>query len=138
MKPEIEPTLVEIYRREMLSFLQYVSQSSPYAGVADRPALERVRALACTEATELERFADYLEQNHITLPRAGAFPISFTNYNFVAVRKLLPGLLTDEAKGLKALEHDAAATPSGAERDWIEKLAAAKRMHLNELEKLSI
>ena len=134
---ELETKLVEIYHRESRSFLQYVDQASPYAGTADRPVLDRVRQLARTEASELSQFADYLESNHIPLLGAGAFPMSFTNYNFVAVRKLLPELVRDESNGIRALERDAASMPSGQEREWIERLAAAKRIHVGELEKLA-
>ncbi len=128
--------LVEAYRRERLSFLQYVRQATPYAGPADRPLLERVRELAGAEATGLDGFAEYLDENRVTVPYLGAFPTAYTNFNFVAIRKLLPELVADEARGLAALEEDVAALPPGAARTWLERLAEAKRAHLTELEKL--
>ena len=128
--------LVEAYRRGMLSFLQYVAQTSPYAGANDRPILDRLRELAKVEVEQLAALAEYLDRQRVTLPYLGAFPTSFTNYNFVAVRKLLPQLVADESKGLTALEHDVAAQPDGEGREWLEKLAAAKRLHLGELQKL--
>jgi hypothetical protein len=130
--------LVEAYRRERLSFLQYVRQATPYAGPADRPLLERVRELARSEAEGLDGLAEYLDQSRVSVRYLGAFPTSFTNYNFVAIRKLLPELIADEARGLAALEGDAAALPAGEARTWLEKLAAAKRMRVTELEKLAL
>jgi hypothetical protein len=134
---DLHERLVEAYRRERLSFLQYVRQGSPYAGPADRPMLERVRELARAEAADLDGFAEYLDGARVSVPYLGAFPSAFTNYNFVAIRKLLPELAADEARGLAALERDAAVLPPGEARTWLEKLAAAKRAHLTELEKLN-
>jgi hypothetical protein len=134
---DVNGRLVDAYRRERLSFLQYVRQATPYAGPADRTVLERVRELAGAEAAGLDGFAEYLDRTRVTVPFLGAFPSAFTNYNFVAVRKLLPELAADEARGLATLERDAAAVPPGDARTWLEKLAEAKRMHLMELGKLT-
>lgn len=129
--------LIDAYCREKLSFLQYVGQSVPYASTADRPIVERLHELARSEAAELESLADYLRAKRISVPHIGAFPSAFTNYNFIAVRKLLPQLVADEGRGLADLERDAAALSAGKHRDWIEKLSLTKRMHISELEKLA-
>jgi hypothetical protein len=133
----MQSTLVDAYRRERLSFLQYVRQATPFAGPDDRSVLDRVLGLAHAEAAALDGLADYLDRNRVTLSHVGAFPTSFTNYNFVAVRKLVGPLAADEARGLTALERDAAALPPGEARSWLEKLAVSKRMHLTELEKMA-
>jgi hypothetical protein len=137
IEPNMRQTLTEIYRRERLSFLQYVRQVSAYAGPADRPVLERIRELGAVEAAALDGLAEYLDRNYITIPHVGAFPSPFTNYNFVAIRKLLPLLVEDETRGLAALEQDAAILPPGESRAWVEKLAQSKRMHLTELVKIA-
>ena len=128
-------TLLGIYRRERLSFLQYVGQSTPYAGPTDRPMLKRVQELARVESEAMDRFGEYLDRNRITLPHLGAFPTTFTNYNFIAVGKLLVPLRHDAARGAAELERDVATLPTGEARTLVEDLAVAKRMHLNELEK---
>jgi hypothetical protein len=128
--------LINAYRRERLSFLQYILQATPYASPADRPVLERLRALAGAEANSLDGFAEYLDNKRVVVPFLGAFPSAFTNFNFIAVRKLLPELAADEARGLAALERDAAASPPGESRMWLEKLADGKRIHVTELAKL--
>ena len=133
---DVNDRLVEAYRRERLSFLQYVRQATPYAGLADRPVLSRVRELADAEAAGLAGFAEFLDATRVRVPFVGAFPTAFTNYNFVAIRKLLPELIADENRGLAALEADVAALEAGEARTWLEKLAGAKRMHVTELEKL--
>ena len=133
---DLESTLVDAYRRERLSFLQYVRQANPWAGPADRPLLDRVREMADVESAALDGLGDYLARNRMTLARLGAFRSPFTNYNFVSVRKLVKPLAEDEARGLAALERDAAPLPPGEARAWLERLAESKRMHLTELEKL--
>jgi hypothetical protein len=131
-----EDRLVEAYRRERLSFLQYIRQATPYAGPTDRPVSARVRELADAENAGLNGFAEFLDVKRVRVPFVGAFPTAFTNYNFVAIRKLLPELIADERRGLAALEADTAALKAGEARTWLEKLAVAKRVHVTELEKL--
>ncbi len=128
--------LVDAYRRERLSFLQYVRQATPYADRVDRPTLERVRELADAESTALDGFAEYLDRHRVTVPHIGTFPTVFTNFNFIAIRKLLPELIADEARGLAALELDAGQVSAGEGRTRLETLVEAKRMHLREFEKL--
>jgi len=137
MDVNVREKLTDIYCRERLSFLQYVRQTSPYAGPADRLVLERVQNLAGAEAAALDAFGEYLDRNRISLPHIGAFPTPFTNYNFVAVRKLLPRLVEDEARGLSSLERDLATLPPGEERRSVEKLIESKRMHVTELVKMA-
>jgi hypothetical protein len=135
--PDERRVLVDAYRRERLSLLQYVAQAAPFAGAADRAVVDRVRDLADAEASALDELGEYLDRHRVPPPPPGAFPTAFTNYNFVAVRKLVPMLVEDEARGLAALERDAAVVPSGEARTWLERLAESKRMHLNELEKMA-
>lgn len=131
-------TLVDIYRRESLSFLQYIRQATPYADTKDRNVLDRIREIAQAELAEIEKLVDYLDQIRVTLPHIGAFPSEFTNYNFVAVRKLLPLLIADESRGVDALERDASSLSTGAARERVDKLTETKRMHLSELQKLAM
>ena len=130
-------TLVDAFRRESLSFLQYVRQATPYASAIDRPMLERIREMAQAELAEIEMLVDYLDRSRVTLPHLGAFPSEFTNYNFVAIRKLIPLLVTDEARGLEALDRDVSCLIPGEARQRMEKLTEAKRMHLSDLQKLA-
>lgn len=134
--PQSEAALVGAYHRERLSLLQYVRQALPYAGRADRPVLDRVLAMSRAEAEILDRLTEYLDDQRVRIPPPGAFPSPFTNYNFMAVRKILPRLIEDEAGGLAALEKAASTMPSGEPRTWVERLAEAKRQHLADLGKL--
>ena len=117
--------LADVYRRELLSFLQYVRQAPPYAAAADRPKVAKLAQMADEEQTALESFSEYLDRARVTMPHSGAFPTVFTNYNFVALRKILPLLREDQAKGVAQLLQDAAGLPDGPDRAEIEKLVAS-------------
>ncbi len=129
--------LTDVYRRELLSFLQYVRQAPPYAAAADRPTVAKIQQMADEERTTVEALGEYLDRARVTLPHVGAFPTVFTNYNFVALRKILPILKNDQATGLAQLEQAAAGLPEGPDRGEIEKLVAVKRRHLTELESIT-
>jgi hypothetical protein len=92
--------------------------------------------MASSEAAQLGQLVDYLDRRRVTVPYLGAFPTTFTNYNFVAVRSLVPQILADESRGLADLERELASASDGEGREWLEKLAATKRMHVAELQKL--
>lgn len=130
------PTLLHtIYRREALSFLQYVAQISPYASEADKPLLARLHELAASEQRELESLGLYMEKARYMVPHTGAFPSVFSNYNFVNVRKLIPLIVEDHQAALVRLEADAQSV-SGDATAPVQKLLAIKRQHLTELQKL--
>ena len=129
--------LADVYRREMLSFLQYVRQAPPYVGPPDRPKVAKLQQMADEERATLETLGEYLDRARVTLPHTGAFPTAFTNYNFVALRKVLPILREDQAKGLAQLEQDAAGLPHGPDRVEVEKLGAVKRRHLAEMDAIT-
>jgi hypothetical protein len=129
--------LADVYRRELLSFLQYVRQAPPYAAAADRPRVVKLQQMADDERAAVEALGEYLDRARVTLPHVGAFPTVFTNYNFVALRKVLPILKDDQAKGLAQLEQDAAGRPEGPDRAEVEKLVTVKRRHLAELESIT-
>jgi hypothetical protein len=114
-----------------------VRQAPPYAGRADGPTVAKLRGMADEELAALEALGEYLDRARVTLPHVGAFPTAFTNYNFIALRKVLPLLREDQAKGLAQLEQDAAGL-SVPDRAEVEKLVALKRRHLTELEALAV
>lgn len=128
-------SLVDIFRRESLTFLQYVRQSCPYVSIADRELAERLKSMADSERQLVAELADYLDKKRVTLPHVGAFASTFTNFNFIAVRKLLPELIADQKRQITNLERDLNGVPS-TEQGPIPRLLNLKQAHLTELEKL--
>jgi hypothetical protein len=127
--------LQDVYRREGVSLLLYVRQASLFASEKDKDLLARVNELADAESAALDRFANYLLDQRLPMARIAAFPTEFTNYNFVAVRKILPLLIEDHRRDLQLLENDRLAY-DGTDREQIERLIEVKTMHLTEMEKL--
>ena len=136
MEGKMRSSATEILRREHLSLLRYVCQTSPFVTAEDRPLLSRLRDFVASEGRILEAFAEVIDRQRMTLPNLGAFPTSFTNYNFVSIRKLLGPLVEDHGRHLELLEHDLGVLSSGPARDALDHLAALKRMHLTEMEKM--
>ena len=126
--------LQEAFRRESRSFLEYVAQSDPWAGDKDRELVAQFRQMADAELRELEALAQYLDDRHIPLPHPGAFPMGFASFNFMAVRSLVPLLIEHQKRELAVLEKDREAL-SAAARAALDGLLAAKRKHLQELER---
>lgn len=128
--------LQELFRRENRSFLQYINQASPWASPADRPLVEKIRQLATEEMAALEKLAEWLESKHVSLPYLGAFPTTFTNYNFVDIRKLLKPLVAEQRKELADLEADAKSLADDVARKRVEVIVEMNRKHLGDMELL--
>lgn len=137
MDRDARARLIDAYRRERLSFLQYVAQAEPYAPPTHRALLSKIQSMAQAEAALLDRIAAYLDEQRIRLPSLGAFPIHFTHWNFVDVRRLLPELIRQQEQECQVLERDVAALPLGPARSLLDAVLAAKREHLVQLRNLS-
>src|SRR5262245_5467895 len=127
--------LQELFRRENRSLLQYAREASLWSSDRDRSVADRVQELAGVEFRALETLAEFLEAEHVPLPYLGAYPTRFTDFNFVAVRALLPRLIEDQRRRVTALEQDAASTRAKA-HEAVTKLLDVERNVLAELVKL--
>lgn len=123
----------EVFRRENRSFLQYIRQSSPWAGFAEKAMLDKLNQLADEELGAVEALALWMESKNISLPYLGAFASKFSSYNFMDVRKLLKPLIAEQKKELADLEADAKALTGEAEKQ-VAALVELNRKHLALLE----
>src|SRR5688572_15666874 len=98
--------LRDLFRRENRTLLQYARESSPWAADKDQHRVDRVRELAEAEFAGLEELARFLEKQHVTLPYLGAYPMLFTNYNFMDIAKLMPMIRADQRRTVAAIESD--------------------------------
>jgi hypothetical protein len=138
----IDPTaagrLQEVLRRESRSFLQYAAAAAdPYLTGPDHDAFDTVRILAREEEGSLRGLAEFLHARRVPLPHLGAFPMTFANYNFLAMRFLLPKLVGYTRRELEQLETEGGAVGNGEARKAIEALTASKRQRLSRLEELT-
>jgi hypothetical protein len=128
--------LSQLLHRESRSFLQYVRESFPWAGVKSESARVAVQRMADAEAAALAKLARLTLKKHLTLPTLGDFPISFTESNYVSVSYLIPKLASIERKALADLERDLISIGDPDLRVGVESLLDLKRANLAELERL--
>jgi len=136
MKPADAQSLQETFRREYRSLLQYVSGAAPFARGADIALRDSVLRIAGEEERALEAFGEFLDENRVTLPYLGSFPMDFMDLNFVTIRHLLPKLLKEQKKDLVVLETEASVHTDSIARGAVERLVELHRRHLKELESL--
>ena len=123
----------EIFRRENRSFLQYVSQSTPWSSPSDRKLVDTIDALAKEEQQALVSLAKWMDAHRIAIPYLGAFPTRFSNYNFIDIRKLLVPLIVEQKKELDDLRHGSEAVPEGPLKVQVNNLVALNEKHLAEM-----
>ena len=128
--------LPDILRRESRCFLQYVHEAFPWAHGKSESARATILNAAAAEAAELAHLAKLLQRRHIMVPFYGAYPSSFTNYNYMAASSLLPKLIADQKRGLADLERDLPSVVDAEIREHLESYRDLKRKHVQELEAL--
>ena len=132
-----ETVLPELVRRESRSFLQYVRESFPWAAGKDEPVRAALLRMAEAEGAYAGKIGRLMQKRHIPMPGLGAYPSSFTNSNFLAVRSLVPKLLAGERQSLTDLERDLFRVTDGEARTVLDSFRELKRQHLSELEALA-
>ena len=128
--------LQDLFRRENRSFLQYVSQATPWSRNLDRPIVEKILNLAVEELAALDKLAIWMDSEHIPLPYLGAFSTSFTSFNFVDIRRLLGPLVVEQRKELADLEADAKCLEHSKAKALINELVELNRKQLETMESL--
>ncbi|MBY0513117.1 MAG: hypothetical protein K2P78_04300, partial [Gemmataceae bacterium] len=93
-----------------------------------------VTRIADDAAARRDDLAAVLDAHRITVPPPGAFPLQFTDLNFIAVRALVPKLRDDLRRELTALEADESAAADPAAAAALRALTDAHRKHLADLD----
>ena len=133
----IEQMLPELVRRESRSFLQYVRESFPWADGKGAGLRDKLLAMSAAEGEHIAKIGRLLAKRHIPMPGLGAYPTSFTNYNFLDAVSLVPKLLAAERQTLADLERDLFHVSDDEIRGALDALRELKRKHLAEFESLS-
>jgi len=126
-----------IFRQANRTFLQYVSQATPWFRDRDKALVDKINQLAAEEVEGLTKLAQWMDSHGISLPYLGAFPSSFTNFNFVDIRKLLEPLIAEQQREFAKLEKEGKLLPDPDARRAVEELAQLNRKHLGTMEELS-
>lgn len=125
--------LLDAYRREARSLLLYARGADPYAGGADRKLRDDLFRMADETAAALGDLAAFLDTNRVPLPGPAAFPVVFTDLNFIAVRNMLPRVEADRGSAVAALEADLAALSDPVARAALQPLLDLTRRHRDAL-----
>jgi len=129
--------LQDLFRRENRSFLQYVNQATPWSSPGDRGLVEKLRSLGDEEVEALTELAEWMDAKRIPLPYLGAFSTTFTNYNFVAIRKLMKPLIAEQRRELADLEADVAAITDTGAKATLQKILDLNRRHVRDFEQMT-
>lgn len=133
MTPADAKRLQDAFRRENRSLLRYALDAAPYTPAADRDLLGAVRRVAEEEAAVVAALGDFLDARQVSRPHLGAFPVTYTDLNFVAVRFLLAKLVTAQTEAVAAREADATAAADAGARVELGRLVDVGRRHGREL-----
>jgi hypothetical protein len=128
--------LPQLIRRESRSFLQYARDAFPWSKGKDSETVARVQSMAAAEAAAIDSIAKLMIERRIGIPHLGSYPASFTSWNFIAVRDLIPKLTATERQGITAVECDLDMIADRDLRTRVEELLSIKRRNLEELQAL--
>jgi hypothetical protein len=136
MEPQTRAILEDVVRRESRSLLVYVGDAYPYTNSDGEPRLAALRRAIKEVASAVVELGRFLLKNRVTPPPLGAYPASFTAYNFVALSFLVPRLIDAERRSVAALEADLKQIKGAAAKEQVAALLAHKQHALTILEGL--
>ena len=134
--PVTQAVLQRIIRREGRSLLQYVSESFPWTAPGENGAVVRLREIAAEENNSTAALVRYVSKRRMTPPYLGAYPMAFTNINYLSLAHLLPHLAEAQKRAIAELEADLAKLNDEEARAYLRNILDMKRRHEKELERL--
>jgi hypothetical protein len=96
--------LHDILRRESRSLLQYISEAFPWTSAREQDALARIQGLVAEEQEGAAKLMGLLRKKRVNPPYLGAYPMTFTNLNYVSLGHLLPLLIEYHKERIADLE----------------------------------
>ncbi len=125
--------LYNLLRAEGNSLLQYACDSYPWSVAGATATRDAVFHFAQSEAVATARISRCLAKMHLPLPYRGAFPLSYTTSNFVAVSYLIPRLIDEQRARIAAIESVHDSLPQGEIHTLVAALLKLKVRHLEQL-----
>src|SRR5262249_47961573 len=109
----------------------------PWTTTGGEPLLAKLRQVVDDEAAAVTALGRHLARLRVPMPILGAYPASFTSYNFVALDYLLPRLVEAQKKSIAELEADCHRLGHEESRVRVQELLAVKKTNLAALEALA-
>jgi hypothetical protein len=125
--------LQAVLRQESRSLLQYAREAFPWTKAEGQAACDAIGAMAQSEAESVAKLGRWLAKQHVPLTFPGAYPIQFTNLNFIAVAAFLPRLIADQRLRIAEVERARATLADAAGRALVDQLLEIKQKHLQQL-----
>jgi hypothetical protein len=131
-------TLFRHVRRTGRSLLQYAGESYPWVrDSSEASTLTTLQQMIREEQQAAAAIAKFLMRNHIAPPHFDAYPMEFTNFNFLAVDRLRVLLAEHQARDVADLETDLKGIKDADAKRLLQNLLEIKRRHLDTLRSMS-
>ena len=125
-------------RRTGRSLLQYVHESFPWTrDSADVEVVSQLDQMLRDEQKAVAALTRFLIKERVTPTHLGPYPMHFTNFNFLALDRLLELLVEHHGQDITDLQADLARLPDSPARPLLAELLAAKKRHLDSIKQLS-
>jgi len=136
MDPTTHSYLQTLIRQEGRSMLQYVGESFPWTTLENESLLGDLRVLIDDEKHVVEDLTKFLLSHRGRPAFLGAYPMSFTNINFISLDHLLPRLVSFQKSRIADIETHEKLILDEPSRAKVLEVLEMKRQHLSQLEKL--
>lgn len=137
MDPATHSYLQTLIRQEGRSMMQYLGESYPWTTPENEGLLTNLRRMIDEENQMTEEIAKFLLRHRGRPPFLGAYPMSFTNINFISLDHLLPRLVSFQKGRLAELDVQVNKLLHEESREQVRKLVEMKKRHLSQLEELT-
>jgi hypothetical protein len=125
-----------LVRKEGRSLLQYVGESFPWTTAKNHHALPVLHEIIDEEQKATAAIVQYLVKNRVRPPYLGAYPMSFTTINYMALDFLLPLLKDFEKRRIAELEKSQILVVEEEPKHLVHSLIEMKKRHLTSLTSL--
>jgi len=122
--------LQDMVRREGRSLLQYVSESYPWTTAKNHHGLSVLMDMVNEEQEGAAAIVRLLLKNRLRPPYLGAYPMSFTNINFMSLDFLVPYLIDFEQRRIAQLEKDLPLVSDDETKHLLKSILEMKQRHL--------
>jgi hypothetical protein len=122
--------LGDLVRKEGRSLLQYISESFPWTAAKNHQALPVLFEMVREEQEGTAAIVRLLLKNRQRPPYLGAYPMSFTTINYMALDFLIPYLVDFERRRCAELGKDLAVLSDEDARALVKSLLEMKERHL--------
>ncbi len=121
-------------RQEGRSLLQYVGESFPWTTAKNHDTLPILANIVKEEQQGAAAVVQCLVKNRVRPPYLGAYPMSFTTINYMALDYLIPFLVDFEKRRINELERDIAIVTGDDAPRLLQVILDMKRRHLASLQ----